>query len=158
MAENRVLTTHSLHQLANGLQENHALDISHSSTHFDKAHVRLVAIVVNGQVGHALDPVLEKMEKEMGKYLDLVRSMGNNLHSLSEVVSSAFLLNDTLIYLSGGDVVISSQFYIQKSLIITEIKIDLASVSKHVHLSMFIGAHCTSIAILQHNHDETTRY
>lgn len=90
--------------------------------------------------------------------MDLVRSMGNNLHSLSEVVSSPFLLNYTLIYLSGGDVVISSQFYIQKPLIVTEIKIDLASVSKHVHLSMFIGAHCTSIAVLQHNHGETIRY
>ena len=62
MAENGVLTTHSLHQLADSLQENHALDVSHSSTHFDKTHVRLVAVVVNGQIGHTFDPVLEKMD------------------------------------------------------------------------------------------------
>lgn len=84
--------------------------------------------------------------------------MGNDLHSLSEIVSTTLLFNYTLIYLSRGDVVISSQFYIQKPLIVAKIQIDLASISENIDFSMFIRAHCTSIAVLQHNNDPTIRY
>ena len=58
VAENGVVATHALHQLAHRLQEHHRLDISDRSAHLDQTDIGLVAVGVDRKVGHALDPVL----------------------------------------------------------------------------------------------------
>ena len=86
--------------------------------------------------------------------MDLVRRMRNNLHSLPEIISTTLLLDHTLIDLPSRDVVIASEFDIQKTFIVAEIQIYLAPVSQHEDFSMLIGTHCSSITILN---DQSTR-
>lgn len=80
--------------------------------------------------------------------MDLVRRMRDNLHSLAEIVSATLLLDYTLIDLPSRDVVIASEFDIQKAFIVAEIQIYLTPISQHEDFSMLIGTHCSSITIL----------
>lgn len=58
MAQNSILTTNTLHQLTNSLQEDHRLDISHCSSHLNQTNIGLVASIVNRQIGNFLNPAL----------------------------------------------------------------------------------------------------
>ena len=82
-------------------------------------------------------------------HLDLVGGVRNDLDRLTEVVSTTLLLNDTLVHLSRGDVVVTRELDVQEALIVTEVEIRFASVSEHIHLSVLVGTHCSSVAILQ---------
>ena len=63
VAENRIRTTHALHQLTNGLQKHHALDVSDGPSDLDQTHICHISIVVDGEMRHTLDPVLGITER-----------------------------------------------------------------------------------------------
>jgi hypothetical protein len=57
------------------------------------------------------------------------------LDGLAEVVTAALALNDTRVNLAGGDVVIAAESHVEESLVIAEVKVDLASIVQHVHFA-----------------------
>lgn len=60
--------------------------------------------------------------------MQLKNNIGKTLNGFSEVVSVSFTVDDVLVDFAGGDVVVSSQRYVQKSLVVTEVKIYLSTV------------------------------
>ena len=58
MTQNSILTTNTLHQLTNSLQENHRLNISHRSSHLNQTNVSLIASIVDRKIGNFLNPIL----------------------------------------------------------------------------------------------------
>lgn len=57
------------------------------------------------------------------------------LHRLSQVVSSPLPLDDTLIDLSSGDVVVSVQCHIQEPLVVAEVKVHLTTIVQDKNLA-----------------------
>ena len=57
------------------------------------------------------------------------------LDSLAEVVSKALLLDDVLVDLARGDVVVAVQSDVKETLIVAEVKVHLTTVIQHKHLT-----------------------
>ncbi len=65
--------------------------------------------------------------------------MRHDLHGLAQVVSPALLVDDRLVDLARGDVVVPVQRDVQEPLVVAEIEVDLAAVVQHVHLPVLVG-------------------
>jgi hypothetical protein len=54
--------------------------------------------------------------------------VGYNLYSLAKVVALALALDDVLVYLAGGNVVVAGEGDIEVALVVTEIEVDFTAV------------------------------
>ena len=116
-------------QLGHGLDERHALDIADGATQLNDAHIRLFAGVVDGYPCHSFNPVL-----------DSVGDVGHDLHCLAQVIAFALPLYDMLVDLARRDVIRAREGNIEVSLVIAQIKIDLAAVIQHEHLAVSVAS------------------
>lgn len=87
-----------------------------NSPKLNNAHIRLLARTVNRDLGHPLDPVLDR-----------IRHMGHDLHRLAKVVAAALLLDDVEVDLAGGDVVLAREADREVALVVAEIEVDFAA-------------------------------
>ena len=107
------------------LDERCILDITDCATKFNDAHIRGFIRVINRYGGNTLDPILNG-----------IRDVRNDLDGFPQVPTLALLFDDVLVYLAGGDVVLSSQCDIQVSFVIAKVEIDFSTVVKNKHLPM----------------------
>jgi hypothetical protein len=63
------------------------------------------------------------------------------LDGFAEVFSLSFLLNDRLVDLAGGDVVITTQTNVHEPLVVSQIQIRLSTIVQHKHLGGFGCTH-----------------
>ena len=106
-------------QLSQGLDKGHALHVADGAAKLDDAHVRLLARVVDGYAGNLLHP-----------FLDGVGDVGDDLHRLAQVVALALALDDVLVDLAGGDVVVAGEGDVEVALVVAEIEVDFAAVGE----------------------------
>ena len=57
------------------------------------------------------------------------------MHRLSEVVAAALALNDALVDLARGDVVVAAERDVEEALVVAEVEVDLAAIVEDVHLA-----------------------
>lgn len=69
-----------------------------NSPKLNNADIGLLARAVDGDDGHALDPVLDR-----------VGHMGHDLHRPAKVVAAALLVDDIQVDLAGRDVVLAGE-------------------------------------------------
>ena len=130
MDENDVFGRFFPVHLADGFQERHALDISHGPADFHQADV-------SPAPGRNLpNPVL-----------DLVCDVGNDLDSLSQVVTSPLLCDNRLVDLSRGEVMVPGQFRIKEPFVIPEVQVHLTPVFQHENFPVLVGAHCACVNV-----------
>ena len=67
------------------------------------------------------------------------------MNCFPKIVSFSFLVDDTLIDLPSGDIIISAQGNVQESLVVAQIQVDLSSIIKDIDLTMLIRRKCPSI-------------
>ena len=77
--------------LPQSLDERHALDVSHGPSQLNDAHVGHAALAVDGQLGHALNPILDR-----------IGDVRDDLNRLAQVVAAALTLNHVLRSGSGS--------------------------------------------------------
>lgn len=111
-----VLSSSSL-QLSHSLNEGCTLNISHCASKLNNADIRCLIGIVDWDASHAFDPVLNRVG-QMRYYLD----------SLSEIVAATLALNDVLVDLASGDVVLASEGNIEVSLVVSEVEVDFSTV------------------------------
>src|SRR5438445_1065099 len=128
--EQDVLLPDLLTELADGFEEGHAFDVSHRPTDLDE-----------DDVGVLLLPDLAEQA------LDLIRDVRDDLHGLSEVVASTFLLNDRPVDLPRRDVVVPGQIHIEEPLVIPEVQVDLRPVVEYEHLPVLVRVHRTGVHV-----------
>lgn len=75
--------------------------------------------VINRNPRNLLDPVLEG-----------IGQVGDDLHSLSQVIASALALDNVLVNLPGGDIVFSSEGDIEVSLVVAKVEVAFSTVVK----------------------------
>lgn len=106
-------------QLTHGLDEWGTLNISNGTTQLNDAHIRSLIRVINRLLRNLLDPIL-----------DCICEMWHDLNRLSQVGSCTFPLNDMLVYLASGNVVLALEGNVEVSLVVSEIQINLSSIVK----------------------------
>ena len=83
----------------------------------------------------------------MNTGLDLVGYMGDELHGLAEVIALAFLLDDVLEDLAGGEIIEAGQDAVGETLIVPQVQISFRAVVEDVDLSVLVGRHGSGIDI-----------
>jgi len=114
-----VVPARSPSKLSESLHERHALHIADCATKLDDAHIGLLACVVDGYARNLLNP-----------FLDRVCDVWDDLDRLAQVVALALALDDVLVDLAGGNVVVAGQGNVEVALVVAEIEIDLTTVGE----------------------------
>lgn len=112
-------------QLSHGFDERPALDVTHRPSKLDDANVGFFVRVVDRYPRDALDPVLNG-----------IGQMGYHLNGPAEVISPSLALDDMLVDLAGGDVVLSGQGDVEITLVVAEVEVYLSAVVQNKDLAM----------------------
>ena len=114
--------------LPDGLQKWQALNIANRTADLYNKH-----IVVTHR---ALDGLLY-----------LIRNMRDYLYCIAEVIASAFLQDNVIVDLAGGEVIGLSGPAGCESLVVTKVKIGLRSIVSNKDLPMLKGRQCARVNI-----------
>jgi hypothetical protein len=60
----------------------------------------------------------------------------HDLHSLAEIIALALALDDVLVDLARGDVVVASKGDVKVALVVAEIEVDFAAVGENEYLAV----------------------
>src|SRR2546421_3802896 len=112
------------------LLEKKKLDVSDRPADFDEDDVRLLLLPDRPKLG-----------------LDLVRDVRDNLDRATKVVSAALLLDYGAVDLSGRDVVVSGQVYVEEPLVVPEVEVHLGAVVEDEHLPVLVRVHRARIDV-----------
>lgn len=116
-------------QLAHRLYEGRALNVAHRAAELHDTHVRRLVGVIHGNLRDALDPVL-----------DGIRQVRDDLHGAAEVVAATLALDDVVVDLAGGDVVLARQGDVEVALVVSEVEVDLTAVVEDKDLAVPVRA------------------
>ena len=117
-------------KLTDSFQEGQTLVVTNGAADFHDGHLSVI------RFGVQTDFILNHIG-DMRNHLD----SGTRIHAIS------FILNNLIINLSGGYVAVFVQALINKTFIMANIQICLATVFGHKHLAMLIRVHSTWINI-----------
>ena len=112
------------------------LDISYSSTQFDNTGIRGLVTTVGRTLCHILYPRLYG-----------IGYMGDDLNCFAKVITTSFSFDYLGVDLTCGDVMITFKTDIEKSFVISEVKVDFAAVVEHENFAVFEWTHGASIAV-----------
>ena len=87
------------------------------------------------------------LSDSVDKILDLIRDMGDHLYRRPKVLAAAFLVQHIPVYLSGCQVGVTVQIFVNETFIMSKIKVRLRTVFRNIHFPMLIGAHGSRIHI-----------
>ena len=121
----KVILSSSAPKLAHSLNKWRRLDVANGSSELDDADVWGLVGVVNWDLGHALNPVL-----------DCICQVWHDLDGAAEVVSATLFLNYVLVDLAGCDVVLACEGDVEVALVVTEIEVDFSSVVEDENLTV----------------------
>ena len=130
MNEQAVLSAHLQRDLPCRLYKRLGLDVSYGAADFGDDHMGI------GLLSHTVDELL-----------DLVCDMRNHLHGGAEVLAPPFLVQHIPVDLAGGEIGVSVQVFVDKTLIMSQVKVGFGSVLGDIYFSVLIGAHGSGIHI-----------
>lgn len=121
----KVIATSAPPQLSHGLDKRGTFNVTNCASKLNYADVRLFICVINGHLGHFLDPILNS-----------ICEVGNDLYCFAQIVAFPFTVNDMLINLAGCDVAISGQGDVQIALVVAQIEVYFTSIVQHEAFAM----------------------
>ena len=145
MDEEHVLASQFMTNLTRRFDEGLTFDVANGSANFGDDHI---------------GPwVLVRLEAHAA--LNLIGDVGNDLHSVAQVFTAAFLANHLLVYLAGCHVGGLRQVDIQKALVVTNIQVGLCTIIGDEHFAVLEGVHGARIHVqigiqLLHDHTQST--
>ena len=146
MNKDSILSAYFMLELTNGFQKRLTFDITYSSADFNDrdAHIRICEITVETT-------------------LDLIGNMRDDLYSTSTIVTTAFLLQYAPVNLTGGHVRVFIKTFIDKSFIMTQIKVCFSTIISDKNFTMLNRVHGSGVDIdirieLLHSHFITTGF
>jgi hypothetical protein len=121
----KVVLSSSSPQLTHGFDKRHALNVANCSSQLNDAHIRLLVCVIHRYPRYLLYP-----------FLNGIGDVGDDLHSLAEIVTFSLALNDVLVDLASCDVVVAGEGDVEVSLVIAEIEIDFTAVGENEYFAV----------------------
>ena len=133
-------------ELTDGFKERLAFDITDSTADLNDSNLRICCSRVTVETA-----------------LDLICNMRDYLNSSSAKISAAFFLKNGPVDLSCCNIGIFCQAFINKSFVMTKVKVCLRTVICNENLSVLYRVHCTWVNIdvrieFLHSHSVTTRF
>jgi len=116
--------------LPDRFQEGQPLDVTNGPPNLDDHHLRPAL------PAETLNPVF-----------DQVGDMGNDLDRAPQEVTPAFLSDDRLINLAGGDIVQPAQLLVHKPLVVAQVQVGFSAVGQDVTLAMLQGRHRAGVHV-----------
>jgi len=104
-------------QLSHGLDEGRALDITDCASQLNDTHIRRLLRVIDWNPGNSLNPVL-----------DCIRQVRHNLDRLADVFARTLLLDDVLVDLASGDVVLAREGDVEVTLVVAKVEVDFTAI------------------------------
>ena len=102
----------------------------------DDADIGLLARLVDRYLGDTVDGVDDRVD-----------NVRYNLDSAAEILALALVLDNLLVDLAGGDVVIAGKVDTEITLVVAEIQIGLATIVEDETLAVLLGVHGTGINV-----------
>ena len=124
-----VVSTFFQTDLADGLQEDEALDVA------------------DGPADFAEDDVHAGFVEGADAGLDLGADVRDHLHGRAQVVAAAFLLQDLPVDAAGGDVALLGGGLAGETLVVAQVEVGLGPVVGHVHLAVLERAHGAGVDV-----------
>ena len=134
--EGHVVSADAELELPEGLDVRGRFDVADGAAQFDDAHFRLEAGVVAGLMRDGLDPIHDR-----------VRDVRDDLNGFAEVIAATFGFDDLRVYLSGGQVVVTSEVQIEEALVISKVEIDFPAVVEHEDFAVFERTHRSCVRV-----------
>ena len=73
--------------------------------------------------------------------------VGYDLNCGTEVLAAALLIQHVPVYLTGGKIGILIQIFVDKTLVVTQIKVCFGAVRRYIYLAVLIGAHSSRVHV-----------
>ena len=73
--------------------------------------------------------------------------MRNDLHRGAKIFTTAFLIKHIPVDLTGGEVGIFVEVFINKAFVMSKVKVGFGTVLGNIHFTVLIGAHGTGINV-----------
>ena len=77
--------------------------------------------------------------QDLNAALDFIRDVWNDLNGLTEVLASAFFVNDRLVNPAGGVVVGLRGLDVQEPLVVPQVQVRFGTINRDVALPVFVG-------------------
>jgi hypothetical protein len=104
-------------QLSHSLDERRALDVTDCASQLNDTHIRRLLRVIDGDSGNPFNPVL-----------DCIRQVWNNLDRFADVLASTLLLDDVLVDLACGDVVLAREGDVEVAFVVAKVEVDFTAI------------------------------
>ena len=131
-----ILRRTTVPQLAKGLDESHALDVTNSAAELDNTDVRLLVGVIDGNLGDLANPLL-----------NCAGDVRHDLYRLAQVVTSALPLDDLGVDLAESDVVVPGEGDVEVALVVAQVEIDLSTVVQNVDFTVLFRVHGAGVGV-----------
>ena len=130
MDQDCIVRTNLVHELADGLQEWLALDITNRTADFDDGNLSISGGVV-----------------AVKTTLDLIGNVGNYLYSAATVIATTLLRQNSPVNLTCGYIGIFSQTFINETLVVAKIQISFRTVIGNEHFTMLDWIHGSRVNV-----------
>ena len=130
MTENGILMSNFMLELADCLKERLTFNVSDRSTYFYNCDMHIIRCKIAIKTA-----------------LDLIGDMRNHLNRSAAVITAAFFLEYRPVYLTGSDVGILCQAFVDKTLIVSQIQICLSTVIGYENFSVLDWIHGTRVNV-----------
>ena len=130
MNQNSIFPSDVMLELADRLQKRLALDIADCAAYLNDRDVHVIGGIVAVKTA-----------------LDLICDMRDHLHGAAAEVAAAFLLKNRPVNLSGGDVRIFCEAFVDKSLVVSEVKVCLSAVVCDKNLAVLDWIHGAGVNV-----------
>jgi hypothetical protein len=104
-------------QLSHSLNERRALDVTDCASQLNDTHIRRLLRAIDGNSGNPFNPVL-----------DCIRQVWNNLDRLADVLASTLLLDDVLVDLACGDVVLAREGDVEVAFVVAKVEVNFTAI------------------------------
>lgn len=112
-------------ELAQSVDERGTLNVTDGTTQLDDADIRLGLGLVDGDLGYPLNPLLNG-----------IGDVGHDLHGLTKIMANALAVDDVLVDLSGGDVVIAGERGEEVALVVAKVEVHFTAVVCDIDLTV----------------------
>ena len=130
MYKKAVFSAYFKGNLSNGLKKGLRLDVAYGAADLGDNNICI------GLFSYAVN-----------EFLYLVGDVGNYLNGGTEIFTSALLVEHVPVHLSGGEIGKTVKILVDKTLVMSEVKVGFCSVLGDINFTVLIGAHSAGINV-----------
>ena len=127
---NGIFPAHLCAYLPDSLKEWGGLDIAHGAAYLGDNDVGV------GLLAHTVHLVLY-----------LIGDVWDHLNGAAEIVTPSFLVENGPVNLSCGNIGVDGKIFVNKSLVVTQVKVCFGAVVGNEDLAVLIGGHCSGVNV-----------